>query len=579
MASVAGPADCGQDSEDDDGYILVDAGAGANLDGANPAAQLSIESAAITEYREEEEYGEYRMELVHQGLPTVVHWLRYKQYERLHKMLKKHFKSYDFGFPKSTAGGVRGSIRKGLNKVTGGMQLGKKLGGTGGDSFVTHRLEGLDAFIGRVAANKTSHGVLQTFLAEIASSADASLGTVGVGEEKTEDAAAIERIDSVLEDLREFLDIAPLPDGLELADELEKLDAESIQIPADAPSSPESPPSDPVVGRVDTALGPSPGGAAVGEEATVMDSPDRDRSAGERSSPCTILPAKSSSVAESAPAAAPTPVAGDTPEPAEPAASKSQAIAGYLTSRSKGSNPFALEMMAMDRQTEVFAPLPVPLLEHFLAYLVKQEELQLEALHNVFRRRTKAVQARLDELEAQEEYHAHKRSSGPLDEVPPAADTSGVGGDITPPGLPGESTNGAASPEDGYVSVGSSPSSVTRDSPLADASGLSPTVVIRRPPNNRKDTSPNRGTVWFPQARGDEQAAAAATPALHAAPQMRMLGSASSAPAEHRSTLWDPLRIPETGESTTTPSPVRIAMPPPPPPPEGAPSPRRTTQL
>ena len=51
-----------------------------------------------------------------------------------------------------------------------------------------HRLEGLDAFIGRVAANKTSHGVLQTFLAEIASSADASLGTVGVGEEKTEDA-------------------------------------------------------------------------------------------------------------------------------------------------------------------------------------------------------------------------------------------------------------------------------------------------------------------------------------------------------------------------------------------------------
>ena len=53
MASVAGPADCGQDSEDDDGYILVDAGAGANLDGANPAAQLSIESAAITEYREE----------------------------------------------------------------------------------------------------------------------------------------------------------------------------------------------------------------------------------------------------------------------------------------------------------------------------------------------------------------------------------------------------------------------------------------------------------------------------------------------------------------------------------------------
>ena len=120
-----------------------------------------------------------------------------------------------------------------------------------------------------------------------------------------------------------------------------------------------------------------------------------------------------------------------------------------------------------------------PLLEHFLAYLVKQEELQLEALHNVFRRRTKAVQARLDELEAQEEYHAHKRSSGPLDEVPPAADTSGVGGDITPPGLPGESTNGAASPEDGYVSVGSSPSSVTRDSPLADASGLSPTVVIR----------------------------------------------------------------------------------------------------
>ena len=37
----------------------------------------------------QEEYGEYRMELVHQGLPTVVHWLRYKQYERLHKMLKK----------------------------------------------------------------------------------------------------------------------------------------------------------------------------------------------------------------------------------------------------------------------------------------------------------------------------------------------------------------------------------------------------------------------------------------------------------------------------------------------------------
>ena len=169
-------------------------------------------------------------------------------------------------------------------------------------------------------------------------------------EEATEeDAAAIDRIDAVLEDLREFLDIAPLPDGLELADELDKLAAESITIPVTVDSSPEPPPSGPAVGGTDTALGHlgESGEDTDGEAAAA----DGDRRAEEWSSSSKVSLAESALAAESPP----TP-AGD---PLKAAASKSQAIAGYLTSRSKGSNPFALEMMAMDRQTEVFAPLPL----------------------------------------------------------------------------------------------------------------------------------------------------------------------------------------------------------------------------